>query len=123
MILGHCAGMCGPLILSFRFGLHQANRQGRIAAAVGQVACYQSGRALMYGLAGALVGGVGGILGGQFSATIFGGMRLVAPVVALGFIIAATWQWLGPMIHRRRTGSGRAASGRPADSPRHGLAP
>ena len=45
MIFGHCAGMCGPLILSFRFGVHQNQRQGRVIAAFSQIMCYQLARA------------------------------------------------------------------------------
>ena len=56
----------------------------------------------MYAVAGAVVGGVGEFLGSQFSESIFGGMRLVAPVVAVFFIGAATWQWLGPKLRQRR---------------------
>ena len=56
LILGHCSGMCGPLILSFRFGLHQQHQRGRMLAAAGQVFSYQVGRIVIYGLAGAVTG-------------------------------------------------------------------
>ena len=39
-------------------------------------------------------------------------MRLAAPVVAIGFIVAATWKWLGPRVkayRQRRRGAVAAA--------------
>jgi hypothetical protein len=52
---GHCAGMCGPLMLAFRFGADESG-QVRAGAALLQLAAYQTGRALVYAGAGAAAG-------------------------------------------------------------------
>lgn len=58
MALGHCPGMCGPLMLSFRFGRH-GDAPARPWLAGAQFACYQGGRALTYATLGAIAGGIG----------------------------------------------------------------
>jgi len=61
MISVHCAGMCGPIVLSLRFGVQRDWRRGRAALALGQLAAYQGGRAVVYGLLGAGVGALGSL--------------------------------------------------------------
>jgi sulfite exporter TauE/SafE len=80
----HCAGMCGPLIMSFQFGMSGSNGSRRILAATTQLLCYQSGRILVYALFGALIGIIGQSLRGQL-------MNIAAwasLLVAVGFAIA-----------------------------------
>lgn len=67
--LGHCMGMCGPLLLA-SFGA-----SGR--ARVRDVALYHAGRVLMY----ALIGGVVGLLGA--AGVRLGGGLPIGPVLAL----------------------------------------
>jgi sulfite exporter TauE/SafE len=56
LVVGHCAGMCGPLMIAFRFGLHEQFRSRRVLAAGGQVLAYQTGRVVPYAAAGAAAG-------------------------------------------------------------------
>ena len=53
----HCAGMCGPLIASFRFGFAGAAPSPWRAAA--EVGCYQGARAVVYAGLGATAGALG----------------------------------------------------------------
>src|SRR4051812_34520112 len=93
----HCAGMCGPLLLGFRFGAGaapDAPRSPRRAAA--QLACYQAGRAVVYAAGGAAAGGASaGLAGVMPQGALIGGM-----VLAAAFLIAAAarlgwlrWAW------------------------------
>ena len=34
LIMGHCAGMCGPLICAFRFGVRQEHEKGSAGSAL-----------------------------------------------------------------------------------------
>ena len=67
MVSFHCVGMCGPLIMAFRFGA-EGSAAWRISAAAGQLLCYQSGRLIVYLMAGALVGLLGLALHHQLQA-------------------------------------------------------
>jgi hypothetical protein len=53
--LGHCAGMCGPIVAAF--GLAQARQGGRMAP---RHMAFQLGRVTTYGALGALIGFLGG---------------------------------------------------------------
>ena len=53
--VGHCAGMCGPIVASF--GLAQARQGGRLWP---RHLLFQAGRVTTYGLLGALIGFLGG---------------------------------------------------------------
>ena len=64
MIGFHCIGMCGPLIMAFRFG-SEGPRWQRVLHAGSQLLSYQGGRLLVYLAAGALVGSMGYALQGQ----------------------------------------------------------
>ncbi len=57
LTLAHCAGMCGPLMVAFRFGSSATGH--RVRATITEVLAYQGGRALGYAAAGALVGWAG----------------------------------------------------------------
>ncbi len=57
MIIGHCSGMCGPLMLSFRFGQNAEKRP--VLSATRELLAYQLGKACIYMLAGALAAGLG----------------------------------------------------------------
>lgn len=96
LILAHCSGMCGPLLLSFRFGLAQATRGGRLGAALLQLSAYQLGRGAVYACLGALAGGLAGILGDGVARNLSGGMQVIGPVIAVIFLATAGWRWFGP---------------------------
>lgn len=92
MISVHCAGMCGPIVLSLRFGVQRDWQRGRAWLALGQLGSYQLGRAVVYAGLGAAVGGISalaGDLGGRLGAGFHATSRWLILVVALGFIVAA----------------------------------
>ena len=97
MIMVHCAGMCGPIVLSLRFGVQQEWQKGRTWLSLGQLAAYQGGRALVYAGMGAVVGTLGAVashqgwgdaLGAGFAAI----SRWLILGVAAGFIVAGLWR-------------------------------
>lgn len=110
MISVHCAGMCGPIVLSLRFGIHREWRHGRAWLAAGQLASYQGGRAVVYAALGALVGGIGALAGG-LGAGFHAAGRWLIPLVAAGFIVLA-------LLRLRPRGVGSA--GRPGPLTRFG---
>lgn len=74
----HCAGMCGPLIASFRFGFAGgAPSPWRAAAEIG---CYQAARAVVYAGLGATAGALGQAAGEALARW--------APVLALALAAA-----------------------------------
>ena len=95
LILGHCAGMCGPLIMSFRFGLKRNHDEGRLVRACGQLGLYQLGRLLVYASFGALAGGLAGFVGDGLAETIRAGMPAIVLTVAAAFLILAWHSWRG----------------------------
>jgi len=95
VILGHCSGMCGPLLLSFRFGMEQDRRAGRLWRAAGQLTAYQSGRAVVYAAAGGIAGGLGGILGNSFVQDLTGNWAVIPILLALGFLAVAMMRSFG----------------------------
>lgn len=78
---GHCAVMCGPLVV-----LAQPQRSGGGQVA-GHVAAYHGGRLLSYALLGALVGATGGWI----AANGFG--RALAIAAAATLVVQAFLQW------------------------------
>jgi hypothetical protein len=99
----HCAGMCGPLILAFRFG------EGRSLAAATQLLLYQGGRTLVYGLAGLAVGGAGASLGSQLQHAA----AIISYVIVAAFLLAGL-AGLGLWPRPRVTGNAPAASPLPS---------
>ncbi|MDA3962903.1 MAG: sulfite exporter TauE/SafE family protein, partial [Planctomycetota bacterium] len=94
MTLAHCGGMCGPIVMSLRFGMEQERRRGRALQALAQLAVYQSGRIVIYGLAGMIVGGAAMLLAdagvGESLGSWLGWVsNWLILVVALGFVLAA----------------------------------
>jgi len=83
MVAFHCAGMCGPLILSFRFGLDQTSRGKRLTAASGHLLAYQCGRAVLYAAFGAAIGGIGQML----SSSIATFNRYAVLAIAAAFLL------------------------------------
>lgn len=59
MALVHCPGMCGPLMVAFRFGWTADGAKPRLALASGELLAYQSGRLVVYACAGLLAGWAG----------------------------------------------------------------
>ncbi|MHC5068590.1 MAG: urease accessory protein UreH domain-containing protein [Planctomycetota bacterium] len=111
MILGHCGGMCGPLVLSFRFGLHQSWQGRRLVLAGSQLAAYQGGRATIYAGAGAIGGLIGGWLGIDWSTSLEDGFasggRWIFPLIALAFLALAAKRLIPRMskpVSRSRPG-------------------
>lgn len=86
MIIGHCSGMCGPLMLSFRFGL---NQKRPVYAASMQLLTYQLGKALVYMSAGALAA----ILG-QSLLAMKNWMAYLCIFIALIILMQALSWWL-----------------------------
>ncbi|TVR47796.1 MAG: sulfite exporter TauE/SafE family protein [Planctomycetota bacterium] len=86
MIGFHCIGMCGPLIMAFRFG-SDGGPARRMLSASSQLLCYQSGRLLVYLLAGALVGWLGYTLQMQLRWTA-NLLSLITAVIFIGLGLA-----------------------------------
>ncbi len=84
MISLHCAGMCGPIMLSLRFGWQQEGKR-RFLAALTQLAGYQLGRAGIYGLFGLCAG----LLGQVLHYWVREGTLVMSIVLALAFMVAA----------------------------------
>lgn len=75
--LGHCAGMCGPLVAGLPLG-----RPGQAGAL--DLVAYQGGKAVTYAVLGGIAGGLGGGVEaalGRWSPWILGGLALVMLVV------------------------------------------
>lgn len=87
MILGHCSGMCGPLILSFRLGAEQETRRAR--AAMQQIISYQFGKSIIYMSAGAAAA----LLGSSLSGLRDWAAYLCIAISAIIFIQVILW-WL-----------------------------
>lgn len=87
MIIGHCSGMCGPLILSFRFGSEQ--EKSCLRSAMQQLLSYQFGKGIVYMSAGAIAALLGSSLSGlrDFAAYI------CIAIATLILIQVALW-WL-----------------------------
>lgn len=113
--LGHCIGMCGPLVLMV--GL-QMERKG--LAAIPQFLLYHASRIIVYGVMGAIVGGLGALLGQEGGrGTLGGGVSLA---LGLGVILfglsylgwlplsrsGGNGSWLGRLTNRVFRGQGFA---------------
>ncbi|TVR13790.1 MAG: sulfite exporter TauE/SafE family protein [Planctomycetota bacterium] len=100
MVSFHCVGMCGPLIMAFRFG-SEGSTTRRACAAAGQLLCYQSGRLMVYLMAGALVGMLGLALHYQLQAI----NNVLALVMAGIFALIALGQLGVPGFSRTNNAS------------------
>ncbi|MFW5828713.1 MAG: sulfite exporter TauE/SafE family protein, partial [Planctomycetota bacterium] len=97
MVAFHCAGMCGPLILSFRFGLDRSSRTARVAAASGHLLAYQLGRALLYAVFGAIVGGLGQVFAQRIQAfNKYLVLAIAAAFLLWGLYRFGLFRWLLP---------------------------
>jgi sulfite exporter TauE/SafE len=108
MVLFHCPGMCGPLMLSFRFGLDRETRRARIWGATSELLAYQAGRALLYAIFGALAGLLGAAVAGQVKSI----NKVMILVIAVVFLLMGL----------RRFGAFRFLQRRAEGPPRPGLA-
>ncbi|MEJ2569508.1 MAG: sulfite exporter TauE/SafE family protein [Anaerolineales bacterium] len=79
--LGHCSGMCGPLVIMVGTRLGDA----RWPARLGLYMLYHSGRVLIYMLLAALLGAFGNLLGAGSKMSPLGGW--VSLVLGIGVII------------------------------------
>lgn len=104
---GHCAGMCGPLLLGLGVVRHDpaAGRWGGAVRALGRLAAYQAGRALGY----AGLGAAAGWLGNGLATRLQGGEVVLGALVAGGCFVAAAHH-LG-WVPWRRDPSAAAAPG------------
>jgi hypothetical protein len=102
-VLGHCPGMCGPLVIGLRF------------SGVSAVLRYQAGKAVTYAVLGAAAGAAGGVAIGLLQRF---GPALLATVAGL-MVLAGLWRlrgggaaevavpaWLGQAVRRFATGQG-----------------
>ena len=92
----HCVGMCGGIVATLTMGLAPERRRGLAGQLPFQLA-YNLGRITGYGIAGALFGGIGGLLV-QSSALQWGQRALYALaacfMIALGLYLAGWWRGL-----------------------------
>lgn len=95
----HCAGMCGPLIMAFRFGTHGDEGTHRTLRASTQLLSYQAGRMVLYASFGALVGAAGMGLKNTLQSTA----SWLAFAVAAAFLFAGV-NALVPIIRRKQSG-------------------
>jgi sulfite exporter TauE/SafE len=87
---GHCLGMCGPLIVSLRFGA-APDGSVKVASTVAQLMAYQLGRGLSLGLLGAALGWLGAAAGGLVRQSL-PVVTLVAAAFCLGLaLVEAGW--------------------------------
>lgn len=114
----HCPGMCGPLMVAFRLGgrpteaaASPPSKRQRMASAAAGVGAYQSGRAVVYLVAGALVGWLGQSIAGTIASV--GPWLLLT--LAVGFLGAALWR--AELAARWR--AWRPATAPPAESRLH----
>ena len=101
-VLGHCPGMCGPLVIGLGF------------SGVRSLLLYQAGKACTYALFGGIAGALGGImviglrqwgpavmLAVAAAMVVCGGWRLVRPA---GFGPAAVPRWLSATVRQWSAG-------------------
>jgi len=102
----HCAGMCGPLLHGLDVGGQQ---RGRSLGEGGlRVATYQLGKALTYGLLGAVAGLLGKGVSDVFTkqgALLFG----VLAVVMAAYVVRRVWQRVKPRLMGATTSVGPLA--------------
>lgn len=108
---GHCAGMCGPLVVLANPAAEPGHRPSR-AALSGHVALYHAGRAATYLVMGALIGTAGGLLtraGLGPGLAIASGVLLIAQALMASRLVGAHLesQRLGAWVTRRLAEAGR----------------
>jgi sulfite exporter TauE/SafE len=88
MSVGHCAGMCGPLVAAF--GMSRGAESGSRVRLAADVLAYHFGRLLSYAALGALLGMGGAGLRAAFPSfdlrpglSVFAGLALVVPAIVL----------------------------------------
>lgn len=101
MALFHCPGMCGPLMVAFRFGWTADGQKPRLGLAGGELLAYQGGRLVVYAAAGALAGWAGE----RLVYAINRGALWLSIALAAGFLLAALAK-LGWLPWRARAGDG-----------------
>ncbi|GJQ28131.1 MAG: hypothetical protein HBSAPP03_00150 [Phycisphaerae bacterium] len=106
----HCAGMCGPLacLASARPGrpvplTHHGARTASLFAPVLALVPYHAGRALGYGVLGAVAGALGGVI--DLAGSLAGVQRVALLVTGLIMIALGLWTL--------RRGGGRTSTPRP----------
>lgn len=82
--LGHCIGMCGPLVATVSCGERAGCAPSALAATLAR---YHAGRIASYALLGAVIGALG--------TAVPGGARTVTWQALLAFLAAATLAWIG----------------------------
>lgn len=99
---GHCAGMCGPLLLGLGVVRHDpaVGRLKSVLGALGRLGAYQFGRALGY----AGLGAAAGWAGGGLATRLQGGEIVLGSLIAAACFIAALHH-LGWVPWRRRSES------------------
>ena len=78
--LGHCLGMCGPLVLMF-----SARLKTQKLAAVPNLLIYHAGRISIYALLGAAVGALGSLLG--IGATLNRAAGIISVLLGVGVML------------------------------------
>jgi sulfite exporter TauE/SafE len=97
MVLFHCPGMCGPLMVAFRFGWRSEAAAPRTLLATGELLAYQGSRLVVYISAGALAGWAGG----RLVHAINRGALWLSVILAASFLFAACAK-LGWLPWRRK---------------------
>lgn len=112
--LGHCLGMCGPLVLMVGLQL-----RARGLAALPHHLLYHSARVLVYAILGAIVGALGSLLGlggrlSHFAGVISLVLGLVVVFFGLGYLgwlplgcLDASADWLSQAMSRALKRGGR----------------
>ena len=98
----HCPGMCGPLIIAFRFSGEDAG----FWPGAGRFLCYQAGHAVAYLTLGAIAGALGSVVTTWFQVTgpwLLAGTALLLAGVAIGGLIGRPVQACLPGPVRRWT--------------------
>lgn len=89
---GHCAGMCGPLVLA------AAQRHRSAAELQLHQALYHLGKALAYAALGAAVGALAGLAGDGLAAVAQGGQRTLSVVLGLALVVLGVALLLGKRL-------------------------
>ena len=113
MSLGHCIGMCGPLVSAFALAQREPGRH-RLAL-LAPLAAYQLGRVASYAAIGAAMGALGAAasLGGSPRAAmgvvsgVAGGLMLLAGASLLGWLPLQGWLEAAPLARRAAATVGR----------------
>jgi sulfite exporter TauE/SafE len=95
--LGHCLGMCGPLVVAFGAGQRSAGRAG--GSLLGSMLVYHSGRLLGYGTIGALAGAAGSLPARALPVESLGAWLALA--AGLAMLLAVLGRPLFPAAARR----------------------